>query len=110
MLYELRIYHATPGKLAALNKRFETITLKFWEKYGIRQAGFWTVAIGPNSNDLYYLIEWESLAEREQKWSAFAADPEWHRARAQTEAEAGGPLTTSIENMILTPTSYSKVK
>ncbi len=33
MIYELRIYHATPGKLAALNKRFETITLKFWEKH-----------------------------------------------------------------------------
>ncbi len=110
MIYELRIYHATPGRLGALNKRFETITLKFWEKYGIRQVGFWTVAIGEANNDLYYMLEWESLAEREQKWSAFGADPEWHKARAQTEVDAGGPLTTNIDNFILTPTAYSKMR
>ncbi len=57
MIYELRIYHATPGKLAALHKRFETITLKFWEQYGIRQVGFWTPMIGESNNDLYYIIE-----------------------------------------------------
>ena len=110
MLYELRIYHATPGRMAALNKRFETITLKFWEKYGIRAVGFWTVTIGENSNDLYYMLAWESLAEREQKWSAFAADPDWLKARVQTETDAGGPLTTNINNYILSPTSYSAMK
>lgn len=36
MLYELRLYHTAPGKLPLLLKRFETITLKFWEKHGIR--------------------------------------------------------------------------
>jgi len=110
MIYELRIYHAYPGRLAALNKRFETITLKIWEKYAIKAVGFWTVAIGEASNDLYYMLEWASLAEREQKWNAFAADPEWHKARAQTEADAGGPLTTHIDNLILQPTSYSKMR
>jgi hypothetical protein len=40
MIHELRIYHCAPGRLAALNSRFETITLKMWEKHGIRQAGF----------------------------------------------------------------------
>src|SRR6266581_9476214 len=107
MLYELRIYHAYPGRLAALNKRFETITLKFWEKYGVRQVGFWTVTIGESNNDLYYMLAWESLAEREQKWGAFAADADWVKARIGTETEAGGPLTTNIDNFILSPTSYS---
>jgi hypothetical protein len=111
MIYELRIYHATPGKLPALNKRFETITLKFWEKYGIRPVGFWTTMIGEDNNALYYLLAWENLAEREQKFSAFASDPEWLKARAQTEAEAGvASLTTRIENYILAPTSYSAMK
>ena len=110
MLYELRIYHAYPGRLAALNRRFETITLKLWEKYGIRQAGFWTVAIGGSSNDLYYMLAWESLAERERKWGAFASDPDWIKGRIGTETEAGGPLTTSIDNFILSPTSYSALK
>ena len=46
MIYELRIYHCVPGRLPALLKRFETTTLKIWERHGIRQAGFWTVMVG----------------------------------------------------------------
>jgi len=35
MLYELRIYHCAPGKLGALNRRFEEVTLGLWEKFMI---------------------------------------------------------------------------
>jgi len=108
MIYELRVYHAVPGKLKALSQRFGTTTLKFWDKHGIRQVGFWTTYIGENNNDLYYLLEWKDLDEREQKWDAFQNDPEWIHARALTEAD--GPLYTHITNMILRPTSYSKLK
>jgi hypothetical protein len=108
MIHELRIYHCVPGRLPDLLKRFETVTLKIWQKHGIRQAGFWTVAIGPSNQDLYYLLEWDSLAEREKKWAAFVADPEWNAARAQTEIN--GPLVASLENMILQPTAFSSVK
>ncbi|MBI5031331.1 MAG: NIPSNAP family protein [Chloroflexi bacterium] len=108
MIYELRIYHASPGKLPALIKRFDTITLKMWEKHGIRQVGFWTAYIGGSNNDLYYLLEWEDLRERQQKWDAFMSDPEWINARAETEV--GGPLYTHITNTILKPTSFSNLK
>ncbi len=108
MIYELRIYHAAPGKLPALNARFRNHTLKVWERFGIRQAGFWTTLIGENANALYYLLEWESLAEREQKWNAFVVDKEWVAIRAETEKD--GPLVARIANQILTPTDYSKIK
>jgi len=108
MIYELRIYHCVSGRLPALLKRFDTITLKLWEKHGIRQAGFWTVAIGPSNQDLYYLLQWESLAEREQKFGKFMNDPDWLKARAETEKD--GPIVASLQNMILQPTSFSSVK
>jgi len=108
MLYELRIYHATAGRLPDLSKRFETITLKLWEKHGIRQAGFWTVLVGPSNQQLYYFLEWKDLAERDQKWSAFLSDPEGLEKRAETERT--GRLVQRVENMLLTPTAYSKVK
>ncbi len=41
MIYELRIYHAVPGRLPALLVRFQNRTLPIWERHGIRQAGFW---------------------------------------------------------------------
>jgi hypothetical protein len=108
MIYELRVYHCVPGRLPALLKRFDTITLKLWEKHGIKQAGFWTVAIGESSNDLYYLLAWESLAEREKKWATFASDPEWLAKRAETEKD--GPIVASVSNSMLQPTSFSSVK
>lgn len=108
MIHELRIYHCVPGKLPALLNRFETATLKIWARHGIRQAGFWTVAIGASNQVLYYLLEWASLAEREAKWGAFLADPEWHATRARTEAD--GQIVASVHNEILVPTAFSAVK
>ncbi len=108
MLYELRIYRCIPGRLPALLDRFDTITLKLWEKHGIRQAGFWTTAIGVSNQDLHYLLAWESLAEREQKWDAFAADPEWLEKRAETERD--GAIVATVSNQILLPTSFSSVQ
>ena len=108
MLHELRIYHCASGRLPALLNRFETITLGLWEKHGIHQAGFWTVEIGDNNHDLYYLLEWESLAEREAKWGAFVADPEWLEKKAETEKD--GPIVDNLDNMILKPTAFSAVK
>ncbi len=108
MIYELRIYHCLPGRLPALLKRFETITLGIWERHGIRQAGFWTTLVGPSNQTLTYLLAWESLAERETKWNAFAADPEWLAKRAETEKDA--PIVASLSSEFLVPTSFSSVK
>jgi hypothetical protein len=108
MIYELRIYECVPGRLPDLNKRFSTITLKIWERHGIRQAGFWTTLIGESNMTLYYMLAWESLAERETKWGAFMADPEWHAARAKTEEN--GAIVAKVTNYILGPTPYSSVK
>jgi len=108
MIYESRVYTALPGRLPALIARFENVTLGFWEKYGIRQVGFFTTAIGPNSQDLIYLLAWESLDEREQRWGAFQSDPEWIAARAASEAD--GQIVANIASTILTPTKFSALK
>lgn len=108
MIHELRIYRCVPGRLPALLKRFETITLTLWEKHGIRQAGFWTTAIGESNQDLHYLLAWDSLAEREAKWTAFQNDPEWIAKRAETEKD--GAIVANVTNAILQPTAFSAVK
>ena len=108
MIYELRVYHCVPGRLPDLLKRFDTITLKLWDKHGIRQAGFWTVLVGESNQALYYLLKWDSLADREKKWNTFQSDPEWHRQRAETEAN--GPIVQRVANSFLQPTSFSSVK
>jgi hypothetical protein len=108
MLYELRVYHCLPGRLPALMKRFETVTVRLFEKHGIRQFGFWTVAIGESNQDLVYILQWESLAERDKRFAAFQSDPEWIEARRKSEED--GPLVASISNSILTPTAFSAAR
>lgn len=108
MIYELRIYNCLPGRMPKLLARFQNHTLKIWEKHGIRQAGFFTTAIGPSNNDLTYLLAWESMAEREAKWVAFQQDPDWNAARSESEAD--GPIVANIASSFLAPTAFSSVK
>lgn len=104
MIYELRIYEAVPGRMAALHERFATITSGFFRKHDIRVVGYWTDLIGSNDR-LTYLVAWESLADRERRWTAFATDPEWIAARNKTEES--GPIVARVSNTIMAPTAYS---
>ena len=108
MVHELRVYHIVPGRMPAILKRFDTVTCRLFEKHGIKQLGFWTVAIGESNNDLVYILQWDSLAERDARFAAFQKDPEWIEARRKSEED--GPLLTSISNSILNPTVFSAAK
>ena len=105
MIHEQRIYHAMPGRLPDLLRRFETVTLPIWKRFGIRQAGFWTVLVGGSNHDLFYLLAWRDMAERDEKWTAFSTDPEWLAKRAESERD--GPLISAFENAFLSPTTFS---
>ena len=108
MIYEMRVYRCLPGRLPALLRRFETVTLAIWERHGIRQAGCWTTRVGESNGDLTYLIAWDSMAERERVWAGFMADPEWLEKRAASEAD--GPIVQNITNQFLAPTAFSSVR
>ena len=108
MLYELRTYHVVPGKLPAVNDRFERHTLPLFAKHGINPVGFWTTYIGPSANTLTYILAWDSLGDRETIWNGFASDPDWLAVRAETERD--GALIERAENVIMTPTAYSAMK
>ena len=108
MIYEQRIYSCIPGRLPALLKRFEEHTLKIWDKHGIKQAGFWTVLVGDGNHDLHYMLAWDSLADREKKWTAFQSDPDWIAGRAKSEED--GQIIDNIVSQLLVPTAFSAVK
>ena len=108
MIYEMRVYRCLPNRLPALLRRFQDHTLGFFERHGVRQSGFFTTVIGESTNELTYFLAWESMAEREQKWSVFAADPEWLKAR--DESEKDGPIVANITTQFLAPTAFSSVK
>ena len=108
VIYELRTYTVMPGRMADLNRRFAEITLGYFEKYGIQVVGFWTNELGGSSDQLIYMLGYDSLADREQKWSAFIRDAD--RVAAFAETEKNGPLLHHITAHILRPTNYSPMK
>ena len=107
MIYELRVYRVVQGRMADLLARFEHQPLPIMIRHGFLQAGFWTTIVG-RSEQLTYLLAWESLAQRQEKWDAFLSDPEWLAIRKSTEEN--GPLIFDIENSLLRPTNFSAAK
>ena len=88
----------------AINKRFSTATLDLFKKHGVKVTDFWVDAQG--SEKLYYVVEYESLEDREKKWGAFANDPEWIKAKAASEKDA--PIVEKVETFYMKRAPYFK--
>lgn len=48
------------------------------------------------------------MAERDTRWTAFATDPDWIRAKAETERN--GAIVANVANSFLQPTAFSAVR
>ena len=108
--FELRTYHAAPGKLEALNARFRDHTCTLFKKHGIEIVGFWipTDKEKGAENTLVYLLAHKSRKEAKKSWAAFGADPDWKKARE--DSEVNGKLTEKVESVFLAATDYSPMK
>src|ERR1700730_17011715 len=57
-VYELRIYHAVPGKLESLVARFRDYTDKLFAKHGMKSLAYWTALDEPaKSSTFFYILE-----------------------------------------------------
>ena len=108
-LFELRTYTTEPGKLDALHARFRNHTTKLFEKHGMTNIGYWTPTDEPRSKDtLIYVLAHVSRAAAEKSWQAFRTDPDWIKAR--DESERAGPIVRKVESVFMNPTDYSAIR
>lgn len=103
-LFELRTYHAAPGKLDALLARFRDHTCTLFEKHGMTNVGYWVPAENPDRL-LIYLLAYPDRAARDASWKAFLGDEVWKKAAADSERE--GKLVAKVEQLFLTTTDFS---
>jgi hypothetical protein len=107
MIYEYRAYYVMPGRMPDIQKRFADVTMRLFDRHGIKVVGFWEPVIG-ESTELVYICAFDDLAHRQRAWDAFVADPEWQAAKKASEMN--GPLVERVVNKIWKPTSFSPIK
>ena len=108
-VFEVRTYTANEGKLDELNARFRDHTLRLFEKHGMTNIGYWVPTDEPRSNDtLIYVLAHDSRDAAMKSWQAFSQDPEWQKARS--ESEVNGKLVAKVERVFVAPTDYSPMK
>jgi hypothetical protein len=104
--FEMRTYHAAPGKIDALNARFRDHTNTLFKKHGMSIIGFWTEEKRPDV--LVYILAYPSKEAREKSWDAFRKDPDWVKAKEASEKD--GKLVDKVEEVFLNPTDYSPIR
>jgi hypothetical protein len=101
-LFELREYHAAPGRIDELHARFRTHTVNLLEKHGITNVAYLASADG-GDDVLRVILAYPDAAARERSWASFVTDPDWQQARRVSDAR--GRLVEKIRELPLTPTA-----
>lgn len=105
-VYELRVYHAAPGKLEDLLARFRDHTMKIFERHGMDSVAYWTPMDEPDKNKtLIYILRHPSREAAEANWKSFRDDPEWKSVKEKSEAN--GPLVEKVDSTFMALTDFS---
>lgn len=103
-LYEVRIYHPTPGKYAEIVDRFRQYTTKLFEKHGMENIGYWTPT-DTTDKRLIYILAYPDRPARDASWKAFGSDPDWKAVVAKTEAN--GKIVAKVDQIFMTEADIS---
>jgi NIPSNAP len=105
-VYELRVYHAAPGKLEQLLARFRDHTVAIFARHGMKSVAYWTPVDEPQkSNVLIYILRHPSRAEAEANWKSFQDDAEWKSVKAKSEEN--GKLVEKVDSTFMSLTDFS---
>jgi hypothetical protein len=84
--------------------------MALFKKHGIDNIGYWTPAAGQKGagETLVYLLAYPSKEARDASWKEFQNDPDWKKAK--DESERDGKLVEKVDQLFLNPTDYSPIK
>ena len=107
-VFELRIYHAVPGKLPALETRFRDTASKLLAKHGLNAVGYWIPEDAPPwDNTFVYILAHPSREEAKKNWEAFGADPEFQEV---LKSEQANRQVEKVDSTFMHPTDFSPMK
>jgi NIPSNAP len=106
--FELRVYHAVPGKLTALESRFRDTTSKLLAKHHLNVVGYWVPQEAPAwDNTFIFMLAHPSREEAKKNWDAMRADPAFQET---VKSEQADKLVEKIDWTYMHPTDFSPMK
>jgi hypothetical protein len=106
VVFELREYHASEGKLDDLLARFRNHTITIFKRHGMESVAYWTPTDDPlKGKTLFYILKHPSREAATANWAAFHDDPEWKSVSAASEVN--GKLVEKVESTFLKLTGFS---
>ena len=107
-VFELRVYHAVPGKVPALESRFRDTISKLLAKHDLKVVGYWVPQDAPAwDNTFIFMLAHPSREEAKKNWDAFRADPEFQEV---LKAEQANKTVEKIDATYMRPTDFSPMK
>ncbi|HXR15700.1 MAG TPA: NIPSNAP family protein [Terriglobales bacterium] len=107
-IFELRTYHAVPGKLPALQSRFRDATSKLLAKHDLNVVGYWVPeGAAAWDNTFVFILAHASREEAKKNWDAMRADPEFQE---MVKSEQTEKLVESIDSTYMHPTDFSPMR
>jgi NIPSNAP len=110
-VFELRIYHAVPGKGPALESVFRDAS-KLMASHGINVVGYWVPTEDPAWKDVFvYIVVHSSREEAKKNWHAVHADPKF-----QPYIQFAKPLIQKVDEhyqvdeVYMRPTDFSPMQ
>ena len=105
-LFELRIYHAVPGKFSAMEVRFRDKTSRILAPHNLKVVGYW-VTEDANDSSFVFLLAHQSREDANKNWDAFRLDPKFQEV---VQAERADKTLEKTEIIWLRPTDFSPMK
>lgn len=107
-VFELRVYHALPGKLPALESRFRDTTSKILARHNLNAVGYWvTDGSSASDNEFIWIAAYSSPEEGKKNWDAMRADPEFQKVISAEQAEK---TVEKVDVTYMRPTDFSALK
>jgi hypothetical protein len=106
-VFELRIYHALPGRVPALESRFRDTTSKLLAKHDLKVVGYWVPEDAAWENTFIFMLVHPSREEAKKNWGAFASDPAFQEVVKSEQAEK---TVEKVDVTYMRPTDFSPMK
>jgi len=107
-VFELRVYHAVPGKVPALVSRFRDTASKLLAKHDLKAVGYWVPEDAPASDNTFiYILAHPSREEAKKNWDALRADPAFQEMAKSEQAEK---LLEKVDSTYMQPPDFSPMK